>query len=116
MGLVVIGWSPCSKVFYAFSLRYEILKKNILFRMSSTISYLLCPDDCGESTASPVADLVRGLISLGSALTTCDEDQAKVVLCEVANCLGDIGAVELSTVLLGSKTRTGNAGSFHTVH
>ena len=91
-------------------------EKNIIFRMSSTINYFLCPDACGESTASPVADLVRGLISLGSALTTCDEDQAKVVLCEVANCLGDIGAVELSTVSLGSKTRTGNAGSFHTVH
>ena len=29
--LVVIGWSPCSKVFYAFSLRYEILKKILFF-------------------------------------------------------------------------------------
>ena len=77
---------------------------------------MLCPDACGESTATPAADLVRGLISLGSTLTTCNEDQAKVVLCEVANCLGDIGAVELSTVSLGSKTRTGNVGSFHTVH
>lgn len=83
--------------------------------MIYTKSYCFAPGACRESTASPVADLVRGLISLGSALTTCDEDQAKVVLCEVANCLGDIGPVDLSTVSLGSRTKPGNAGSFHAV-
>ncbi|XP_066028150.1 serine-protein kinase ATM isoform X2 [Pocillopora verrucosa] len=99
--------SPVSRLEGLRLLRNSIVKnKNQLAELMNRTE-----DACGESTASPVADLVRGLISLGSALTTCDEDQAKVVLCEVANCLGDIGAVELSTVSLGSKTRTDSFSS-----
>jgi len=58
-----------------------------------------------KSTSSPVADLVHDLIKLGSMLTSCEGDQAKVVLCEVANCLGEIGAVDLSTVSLGCRNK-----------
>ncbi|KAJ7363432.1 hypothetical protein OS493_009586 [Desmophyllum pertusum] len=58
-----------------------------------------------KSTCSPVAELVHQLIKLGSVLTSCEEEQAKIVQCEVANCLGDIGAVDLSTVSLGCKNK-----------
>lgn len=60
-----------------------------------------------KSTSGPVADLVHDLIKLGSVLTSCEGDQAKVVLCEVANCLGEIGAVDLSTVSLGCRNKPG---------
>ena len=60
-----------------------------------------------KSTSCPVADLVHDLIKLGSVLTSCEGDQAKVVLCEVANCLGEIGAVDLSTVSLGCRNKPG---------
>ena len=59
--------------------------------------------------SSTVADLVHGLIKLGSDLKSCQEDQAKAVQCEVATCLGEIGAVDLSTVSLRCKdAETGN--------
>ena len=61
-----------------------------------------------KSTCSPVADLVHELIKLGSALISHEGDQAKVVQCEVANCLGEIGAVDLSTVSLGCRNKPGN--------
>ena len=63
-----------------------------------------------RSTSGPVADLVHELIKLGSMLKSCEENQAKVVVCEVANVLGEIGAVDLSTVSLGcrNKPSTGN--------
>lgn len=60
-----------------------------------------------KSTSGPVADLVHDLIKLGSLLTSCEGDQAKVVLCEVANCLGEIGPVDLSTVSLGCRNKPG---------
>ncbi|CAH3032263.1 unnamed protein product [Porites lobata] len=53
--------------------------------------------------SSTVADLVHGLIKLGSDLKSCQEDQAKAVQYEVATCLGEIGAVDLSTVSLRRK-------------
>ena len=59
--------------------------------------------------SSTVADLVHGLIKLGSDLKSCQEDQAKAVQYEVATCLGEIGAVDLSTVSLRCKdAETGN--------
>ena len=59
--------------------------------------------------SSTVADLVHGLIKLGSDLKSCQEDQAKAVQYEVATCLGEIGAVDLSTVSLRRKdAETGN--------
>lgn len=61
-----------------------------------------------KSTRGPVADLVHDLIKLGSMLTSCEGDQAKVVLCEVGNCLGEIGAVDLSTVSLSCRNKPGN--------
>ena len=65
-----------------------------------------------KSTSGPVADLVHDLIKLGSLLTSCEGDQAKVVLCEVANCLGEIGPVDLSTVSLGCRNNPG-AGNIY---
>ena len=62
-----------------------------------------------KPSSSTVADLVHGLIKLGSVLKSCEEDQAKAVQCEVATCLGEIGAVDLSTVSLRCKdAETGN--------
>lgn len=84
--------------------------------MSFIISYLFCLDDCGELIVSFVVDFVCGFISLGFVLIICDEDQVKVVLCEVVNCLGDIGVVEFFIVLLGFKIRIGNVGSFYIVY
>ena len=60
-----------------------------------------------KSTSGPVADLVHDLIKLGSMLKSCEGNQAKVVLCEVANVLGEIGAVDLSTVSLGCRNKPG---------
>ena len=65
----------------------------------------------GESRrpgCSLAADLVHELIRLGSVLTGCPSNESKVVLCEVANCLGDIGAVDLSTVALGCTKKPGS--------
>ena len=45
------------------------------------------------------------LVKLASLLTNCGDDRARAVQQEVANCLGEIGAVDLSTVSLGSKKR-----------
>ena len=45
------------------------------------------------------------LVKLASLLTNCGDDRARTVQQEVANCLGEIGAVDLSTVSLGSKKR-----------
>lgn len=62
-----------------------------------------------KPSSSAVADLVHGLIKLGSVLKSCEEDQAKAVQCEVATCLGEIGSVDLSTVSLRCKDEeTGN--------
>lgn len=65
-----------------------------------------------KSTSGPVADLVHDLIKLGSLLTSCEGDQAKVVLCEVANCLGEIGPVDLSTVSLGCRNKPGTGDTY----
>lgn len=65
-----------------------------------------------KSTSGPVADLVHDLIKLGSLLTSCEGDQAKVVLWEVANCLGEIGPVDLSTVSLGCRKKTGTGDTY----
>ena len=56
-----------------------------------------------KPSSSTVADLVHGLIKLSSVLKSCEEDQVKAVQCEVATCLGEIGAVDLSTVSLRCK-------------
>lgn len=62
-----------------------------------------------KPSSSTVADLVHGLIKLSSVLKSCEEDQVKAVQCEVATCLGEIGAVDLSTVSLRCKdAETGN--------
>lgn len=53
-----------------------------------------------------MAELVHDLIELASLLTPFGDSQARAVHCEVANCLGEIGAVDLSAISLGSR-RTG---------
>ena len=58
-----------------------------------------------KPSSSTVADMVHNLIKLGSMLTSCEDDQAKTVQCEVANCLGEIGPVDLSAVSLGCKNK-----------
>lgn len=70
---------------------------------------MIITDAPSTPTNSPVADLVHELIKLGSLLTSCEGDQAKVVQCEVANCLGEIGAADLATVSLGRGNKQGNA-------
>ena len=60
---------------------------------------------CSKPSSSTAADVVHDLIKLGSMLTSHEDDQAKTVQCEVANCLGEIGAVDLSTVSLGCKNK-----------
>ena len=65
-----------------------------------------------KPTSGPVADLVHDLIKLGSLVTSCEGDQAKVVLCEVANCLGEIGPVDLSTVSLGCRNKPGTGNIY----
>ena len=59
----------------------------------------------GKFSPSTVADLVYDLVKLASLLTNFGDDRARAVQHEVANCLGEIGAVDLSTVSLGSKKR-----------
>ena len=66
----------------------------------------------GKSVSGPVTDLVHDLIKLGSLLTSCEGDQAKVVLCEAANCLGEIGPVDLSTVSLGCRNKPGTGNIY----
>ena len=58
-----------------------------------------------KPSSSTVADVVHDLIKLGSMLTSREDVQVKAVQCEVANCLGEIGAVDLSTVSLGCKSK-----------
>lgn len=70
---------------------------------------MIITDAQSKATNSPVADLVHELIKLGSVLISCEGDQAKVVQCEVANCLGEIGAADLATVSLGSRNKQGSA-------
>lgn len=48
---------------------------------------------------------MHDLVKLASLLTNFGDDRARAVQHEVANCLGEIGAVDLSTVSLGSKKR-----------
>jgi len=59
----------------------------------------------GKFSSSIVADLVYDLVKLASLLSNFGDDRARAVQQEVANCLGEIGAVDLSTVSLGSKRR-----------
>lgn len=54
---------------------------------------------------STIAELVRDLIKLASMLTHCGDERTKAVQYEVANCLGEIGAVDLETVSLGCKKK-----------
>lgn len=71
----------------------------------STLLLIFSVVGVGKFSSTIVADLVHDLVKLASLLTNVGDDRARVVESEVANCLGEIGAVDLSTVSLGSKKR-----------
>lgn len=52
-----------------------------------------------------VRRLVHELVCLAESLSPIGGETTKYVKCEIANCLGEIGAVDLSTVALGDKRR-----------
>ena len=71
----------------------------------STLLLFFSAVGVGKFSSTIVADLVYDLVNLASLLANFGDDRARAVQHEVANCLGEIGAVDLSTVSLGSKRR-----------
>ena len=89
-----------------------VLRRMVIINRSGIV---LCFSVVTINKLSPstIAELVRDLIKLASMLTHCGDDRTKAVQYEVANCLGEIGAVDLETVSLGCKKKGNqNAPSF----
>ena len=80
--------------------------ENLTWNYEEPYFYLLfCGLSCAENSTRPnlVSSLVHELVCLASSVSSSAGDTAKYVKCEIAKCLGEIGAFDLSTVALGDK-------------
>jgi hypothetical protein len=68
--------------------------------------FVVFPDAVCTS-GNPVPDLVHELLDLSSTLSSVVTSTALDVKVEIANCLGEIGAVDLSTVALTGRRKRG---------